>query len=294
MHLERRSWPALFCLMFSSVHADDANRYSAAMSVHGDENDNRQWLGKLALQLSDHAWVQGSVGRTEFATASANDVRALGAALGVGGPTVSAGVEFVQRESDGGFEQQDWAATLNWRGARGGLGADAFLRSARGESRVAQSGGAFQPPVTTTVRESVDAKGFGLHGDFSLTSQAAVFAGAMRYRYDFGASTAAPTSNTLLSFLRGSNAVFTGVWRDQAFIDRSYRVGGSYRFQDAAVSAQYLRDSTTRTAETLNTVQLQAEVPIGEHWRVTPSIGYSSGGSLGSAAFGGLSVAVNW
>ncbi|MGH8178219.1 MAG: hypothetical protein ACREV5_18335 [Steroidobacter sp.] len=293
MHLERCSWPALLCLMCSTVHADDANRHSATVSVHGDENDNRQWLGKLALQLGDHAWAQGSVGRTELATAGPNDVRALGAALGFGGPTVNVGVEFVQRESDGGFEQQDWAAALNWRGARGGLGADAFVRSTRGESRVTQPGGVFQPPVTTTVRESVDAKGFGLHGDFSLTPQATVFAGAMRYRYEFSANSAA-AGNTPLSFLLGSNAALSGVWRDQAFIDRSYRVGGSYRLQHAAVSAQYLRDRTTRTAEILNTVQLQAEFPIAEHWLVTPALGYSSGGSLGRAAFAGLSLAVNW
>jgi hypothetical protein len=293
MHFERCSLPALLCLLFSSAHADDANSRSATMSVHGDENDNRQWLGKLAFQIGDHAWLQGSVGKTDLATAGQSDVRTLGAAVGVGGRTVNVGVEFVQRDNDARFKQQDWSAAVNWRGARGGAGVDAFMRSARGESQTTRPGGPFQPPVTTTIREAVDAEGFGLHGDFSLTPQATVFAGAMRYSYEFGANSAVP-ANTPLWPLLGSSTVLSGVWRDQAFIDRSYRVGGSYRFEAAALSAQYLRDRMTRTAETLDTMQVQAEVPIGERWLLTPTLGYSSGESLGGAAFAGLSLAVNW
>lgn len=294
VNLERYRWPALACLMCSTVHADDTNRHSATVSVHGDENDNRQWLGKLALSVGDYSWVQGIVGRTELATARANDTSTVGVGFGMGGRTVSASVEFVQRSGDGQLEQQDWSAALNWRGARGGLGADLFVRSASSESNMTQSGGVLASAVNTTVRESVDARGFGLHGDFSLTPRARVFAGAMRYQYDFTADPAATAGNTPLSFLLGSDAVVSGVWREQAFIGRSYRVGGSYRFQNAAVSAQYLRDRTTRTDQTLDTMQLQAEFPIAGHWLVSPTVGYSSGGSLGHAGFAGLSLSFNW
>jgi hypothetical protein len=294
MNLERFSLPALACLMFSTVHAEDTNRHSATVSVLGDENDNRQWLGKLALSVGERSWLQGIVGRTELASAGTNDTNIVGAGFGVGGQTVNATVDFVQRRRDEQFEQQDWAATLNWRGARGGFGADLFMRSASGESSMTQSRGPLAPPVTTRVRESVDSTGFGLHGDFSLTPRARIFAGAMRYRHDFAVDSATTASDTPLSSLLGTDALLSGVSRDQAFIDRSYRVGGSYSFQSAAVSAQYLRDRTARTGEILDTAQLQAEFPIAGHWLVSPTVGYSSGASLGHAGFVGLSLSFAW
>jgi hypothetical protein len=294
MTMNTGRWPALACLMLSTAHADDTHRHSATLTVQADENDNRQWLSRLALPVGDRAWVQGSLGRTELAATGASSTKIVGAAVGIVGQRVNAAVELVQRKAGARYEQQDWAAAFNWRGARGGLGTDVFLRSASGESRTTRSGGVFASPVTTTARESVDCAGFGLHGDFDLTPQAKVFAGAMRYRYDFGVDSAATGSSTPLSSLLGTDAVLSGAWRDQAFIDRSYRVGGSYRFQSAAVSAQYLRDRTANTGDILHSVQLQAEFPIAGHWLVSPMIGYSSGGSLGQASYGGLSLGFHW
>ena len=294
MNLERYGLPALACLMFSTIHADETNRHSATVSVHGDENDNRHWLGKLALSVGERSWLQGIVGRTELATAGTNDTNIVGAGFGVSGQTVSATVDFVQRRRDQQFEQQDWAVTLNWLGARGGFGADIYMRSASGESSMSQSGGVLAPPMTTRVQESADSRGFGLHGDFSLTPRARVFAGAMRYRHDFAIDAATAASNTPLSSLLGTDAPLSGVWREQAFIDRSYRFGVSYSFQSADVSAQYLRDRISGTDEILNTAQLQAELPIAGRWLVSPTVGYSSGGSLGHAGFAGLSLSFTW
>ena len=295
MNLERCGWPALACLLFSTAHADSTHRHSATLSVHADDNDNRQWLGKLALPLGDRAWMQASLGRTELATAPAGNIKTVGAAVGIGGETLDAAVEFVQRTGDARFEQQDWTAALNWHGARGGLGADVFLRSASDEFKTTTgSSSVFAPPVTTTVRESVDARGFGLHGDFDLTARASVFAGAMRYRYDFDVDSTATGTGTPLSSLLGTSTPISGAWRDQAFIDRSYRVGTRYRFQGAAVNAQYFHDRTADTAEALSTAQLQAEFLLAKHWLISPTIGYSSGGSSGQTGYGGLSVSVIW
>lgn len=295
MNLERRGWPALACLLLSTAHADGAHRHSATLSLQGDDDDNRQWLGKLALPLGDHAWVQGSLGRTQLANAPAGDTQTVGAAVGIGGQTVDAAVEFVQRTGEARFEQQDWAAALNWHGPRGGLGADVFLRSATGTSKTtAGSAGVFAPPVTTTVGESVDARGFGLHGDFDLTPRVNVFAGAMRYRYDFSVDSTATGTGTPLSSLLGTTAALSGAWRDQAFIDRSYRVGARYRFQGAAVNAQYFRDRTANTGEVVSTAQLQAEFLLAGRWLVSPTIGYSSGGSSGQTGYGGLSLGFIW
>jgi hypothetical protein len=276
MNLQRCGWPALACLMLSNVHAAETSGYSATMSVQGDENDNRQWLGKIVLPLGDRAWLQGSLGEAELAPAGASDVQIVGAAFGIAGQTADAAVEFVQRNADGRFEQNDWAAALTWRGARGGVGADAFLRS------------------TSSLRESADGTGFGLHGDFAVTPQARLFAGAMRYRYDFSAEPLATQSTDPLTSLLGTNVVPSGTWRDQAFIERSYRVGGSYRLHSAALSAQYFRDSLVSADDVVNTVQLQAEFLVAGHWLISPMIGHSAGGSLGRAGYGGLSLSFNW
>jgi hypothetical protein len=295
MTFERYGCAALACLVLSTAHAESRSG-SVTLNMQGDENDNRLWLGKLGLALGDHAWVQGSVGKTELAAPGAGDTKLTGIGFGGGGQSINAAVEFVQRKGDSRFEQQDWSAVLNWRGSRSGLGVDGFLRSANGESTTTtRPGGVFGSPVTTTIKESVDSRGFGLHGDFNLTAQANVFAGVMRYQHDFNAGSSTTGGNTPLSFLLGStNTALSGVSRDLAFIDRSYRVGTSYRFQSAAVSAEYLRDRITKTDETLSTLQLQAQFPVGEHWTISPLLGYSSGGSAGSVGFGGVSLGFGW
>jgi hypothetical protein len=295
MNLERCCWPALAWLVISTAQADGTNRHSATVTVQGDENDNRQWLGKLALPLADHAWLQASIGRTEFAGASASDSQTVGAALGAGTASLDVAVEFAQRRGDARFKQRDWAATVNWHGARGGLGADAFLRSAEGTSQtVSPSGGVFAPPTITTVRESVTSRGFGLHGNLDLTPRATVFGGAMRYSHDFTVDANAPQTGSPLSSLLGTPAALSGVWRDQAYVDRSYRIGGSYRLPNAAVNAQYFRDRTADTREVSSTVQLQAEFLLAGHWLVSPLVGLSYVDSDRQIGYGGLTLGYAW
>ena len=295
MNPERCRWLTLACLMLSTAHAGDMNKPSATLSVQGDSNDNRQWLGKVAAPLGDYAWAQGSFGRSELASAGANDVRIVGAAIGGGGENISTAVEFVQRKGDAGFEQKNWAATLDWHGNRGSLGADIALRSAKAESTATQTGGGvFGSPVTTKIRESADGTGFGVHGDFLLSPRFIVSAGAMRYRYDFDVKSTTTANTTALSSLLGSTAAVPGAWRDQAFVDRTYRVGGTYVLQSAAVSAQYFRDRVANSDIAFSTVQLQAEFPIADHWLFSPTVGYSDGGEAGNVSYGGMSVRFNW
>jgi hypothetical protein len=291
---ERCRWLTLACLMLSTAHAGDMNKSSATLSVQGDSNDNRQWLGKLAVPLGEYAWAQGSFGKSDLATAGANDTRIVGVALGGGGKSISTAVEFVQRKGDARYEQQSWAGTLDWHGTRGSLGADVSLRSANAESTTSQTGGVFGSPVTTTIRESADGTGFGVHGDYVLTPRFIVSAGAMRYRYDFDVKSSTTANTTPLSSLLGSTAAVPGAWRDQAFVDRTYRVGGTYVLQSAAVSAQYFRDHVANSDVSFSTVQMQAEFPIAEQWLFSPTLGYSDGGQAGHVGYGGVSVRFNW
>lgn len=294
MNSENCRWLTLACLMLSTAHAGDFNKHSATLSMQGDENDNRQWLGKVALPLGEHAWVQGSVGRSDLAAAGANDSKIVGAAFGVGGKDVSAAVELVQRKSDARFEQQTWNGTLDWHGMRVGLGADVSIRSATSvSSSTTQTGGVFTTPVTTTFKESADGQGFGVHGDLALTTRFIVSAGAMRYRYDFDVESNTGT-NTALGSLLGTNVATPGAWRDQAFVDRTYRVGATYLLQSAAMSARYFRDRIAHSDTTFSTVELQAEFRVADHWALSPTLGYSQGGALGNVAYGGMSLRFDW
>jgi hypothetical protein len=291
---ERCRWLTLACLMLSTAHAGDLDKHSATLSVLGDENDNRQWLGKVAVPLGEYAWAQASLGKSDLAAAGANDSRIVGGAFGARGQNISGSIEFVQRKGDARFEQRSWAATLDWHGMRGSLGADVAMRSANGQSTSTQTtGSVFGTPITTTVRESADGSGFGVHGDYALTSRVIVSAGAMRYRYDFDVSSTS-TANTSLFSLLGAEAATPGAWRDQAFVDRTYRVGGTYLLQSAAVSAQYFRDRVANTDETFNTLQLQAEFPVTERLSVSPTLGHSKGSSTEGVSYGGVNLRFSW
>ena len=295
MNSERCRWLTLACLMLSTAHAGDLNKHSASLSVQGDENDNRQWLGKVAMPLGQHAWAQASLGKSELAAAGANDTRIVGAALGAGGQKISTAVEFVRRKGDARYEQQNWAATLDWHGMRGSVGADVSVRSANGRSTSTQTtGGVFGTPVTTTVKESADGTGYGLHGDYALTSRVIVFAGAMRYRYDFDVSSTSSANTSPLFSLLGAEAATPGAWREQAFVDRTYRIGGTWLLQNAAVNAQYFRDRVANTDETFSTLQLQGEFPIAEQWSLSPTLGYSKGSDSATVTYGGVNLRYSW
>lgn len=295
MNSERCRWLTLACLMLSTAHAGDLDKHSAALSVQGDSNDNRQWLGKVALPLGESAWAQASFGKFQFGADGMHDSSIVGGALGADTNSFSTAIEFVQRKGDARFEQQSWAATVDWHGTRGSLGADVSRRSADGTSTTTQSsGGVFGSPVTTTVRESVDGTGFGVHGDFALTSRIIVFAGAMRYRYDFDVASTTSANNSPLSSLLGIETATPGAWRDQAFIDRTYRIGGTYLLNGAALNAQYFRDQVANTDETFSTVQLQAELPLAERWIVNPTFGRSVGSSAGDVTYGGINLRFVW
>jgi len=292
--IAQRSLLAVCCLILATTEAGAGTR-SATLGMQGDELGNREWLGKLAVSLGEHAWVQGTFGGTDLALAGDGNRQLTGVGFGVSGQTFSAAVEFAQRTGDPQFKQQTWVAALDWRGVRAGFGLDALARSSDAQTtQTTQPGGAFSSAVTTTIKESANGTGFGIHGDWQLTTRARVFAGVMRYRYDFDIHSDATAPASPLSSLLGLNAIPAGVWRDQAFIDRSYRIGGKYHLQHASVGAQYFRDRVARSDATSSTWQLQADLRVGEHWLISPLIGYSSSAGSDATGYGGLSLNVRW
>lgn len=265
-------------------------RHTVSMSVLADANDNRQWLGKLVLPMGDHLWVQGHGGKTLLSAAP--DIHIIGTAFGIQGSTFGAAVEFTRRKQDA-FELKDWHGVFDWRGARGGMGADVFQRAADGESTsTSQTNGLLGSSVTTTSRESADGKGWGLHGYFDVTERVRLSGGLVRYGYEFESTSVSNEGNALLPALVATAT--SVVTRDQELIDRTYQAGVSYRVDGHAIAMQFLRDRVTRTGEMLNTYQLQAELDVGRHWSLLPLAGRSTSDRSGGVNFGGLGVTFKW
>lgn len=270
--------------------AEGELRRAVSMSVLADANDNRQWLGKLAVPMGDYLWVQGHAGKTWLNAAP--DTNIIGATFGIQGSTIGAALEFTRRKQDA-FELKDWHGVFDWRGTRGGVSADVFWRAAESESTsTSQSDGLFGSSLTTTSRESADGKGWGLHGYVDVTERVRLFGGLVRYAYEFERTSVSNGGDALLSALVATAA--SGVTRDQELIDRTYQAGVSYRVDGHALAMQFLRDRVTQTGEVLNTYQLQAELGVGRHWSLLPLAGRSTSDRPGGVNFGGLGVMFRW
>jgi hypothetical protein len=271
-----------------TAHAESDVARSAYVAIGGtlDEDGSTTANVELGLPFGQFAWVYAGAGRDE-AQNDIEDLNAdtLSAGFGLGGRSIEFNVGYDRRKDGSAFEQDDWMISLDWRGARGGIGADVFVRSADAET-VASIQRRRRAPLSGRIVESLDGEGYGLHGDFDVTDQLNLFASAMTYDYD-----AVDTNHPLLSrllFLSGS-----GVTRDQAFLDHSIGVGAAYWFTNTVLTVQCFRDEVLETKDVTNTGLLSLTVLLGEHWSITPSLGYSDGEN-GEAGFGGLTVSYDW
>jgi hypothetical protein len=288
--------PVLLCVALlataTSAVADEASPHPAyaALSISADDADNSSTVAEVGLPLGSHAWIHAGFGKSEAESEGPRDdedldADAMSVGLGVGGRRFEFSTNYVQRK-DGAFKQDDWAFAFDWRGERGGLGADAFVRSAEAETTTSVRARRLQPR-TIRIVESLDATGFGVHGDVDVGENLNLFAAAMTYDYD-DVSSNHPYLSRLL-FLNGS-----GVTRDQAFLEKFFGVGATYRFSSVSLTAQYLRDEALETGDITNTGELAVLILLGDHWSLTPSIGYSASDLDGGIAYGGLVVGYHW
>lgn len=287
--LHRHCTALLACMLLASAaHAqsDVAHPAYVAVGAAVDGDDSSALDIEAGLPLGRHAWLYAGGGQEAAEDGSEElDATVWRAGIGVGGEHVEFTTTYVRRK-DGAFEQDDWAFALDWRGARGGIGADYFARSSQAET-VASIQRRRLTPLAVRVVESLDGEGYGAHGDFDVTEQFNVFASFMNYDYvDVGSNH--PFLSRLL-FLGGS-----GVTRESAFLEQTFGVGVTYRFVSTSLTLQYLRDEALETRDVTDTGELALVVLVGTHWSITPSIGYSDSETDGGLVYGGLSAGYNW
>jgi hypothetical protein len=272
------------------VHADDraATIWSPYIVVSGetDDADSSQGLIEVGSSIGANGWIRGGVGRAALANTEGKvetDVFRLGGGASIA--AVDLEIDVTHRADGDAFRQQDWAFALGWQFGRGSIGADVFNRSADAETVTSVRRRRLDPREVRIV-ESIDGAGYGVHGDFDITPALTAFAVWMKYDYDI------ETNRPILarfSLLNGS-----GITRSEAFLDRSFAAGMTYRFTHASLTGQYMHDEALVANDVADSLQLSLLILVGEHWSLTPMAGVSDNDLQGNTAFGGLSVGYSW
>jgi hypothetical protein len=276
-------------LLTAAAHAQsDASAHSPYVAVSGtvDEDDSSSANFEFGLPMGRSAWLFAGGGQQESSSGGEDlrsDVWRLGA--GLGNERLELNASYVRRKDDS-FKQGDWLLSLDWRGSRGGIGADCFVRHSDAETTTS-IGRRRLAPRSIRITESLDGEGIGAHGDIDVTENVNLFASAMFYDYEDVASNHPYLSRLL--FLSGS-----GVTREEAFLDRSFGIGATYRFASLSLTLQYLRDEAWQTEEKTDTGEVSMFVVFDDHWSLTPSLGYAKGDVGGGVVYGGIGIGYNW
>ncbi|MFL6617154.1 MAG: hypothetical protein ACJ8MH_01045 [Povalibacter sp.] len=274
---------------FASAEEIPTKGYYAALSTETDDADGRNLLGEFGLPLGQPGWLHLAVGSSTIKMID-EDVDSTLASIAGGFDTerVSVEVSYSYREDSDTFEQQDLHGSVTLNGARGSIGLDLFHRSAEDET-VTSIERRRRDPLSIRTTQSVDGTGIGAHMRFDATQALQLFAAGMTYDYDSDVRGPAFLDRFPRLALR-----ISGVSRDQAFLDDTLRGGLTYRFANASITAQYIRDRELNTEEVTGSTEISANIALGNAWAIAPWIGQSSNDTDGDVLYGGLTVSVIW
>jgi len=310
-----------YCLIASgalSLLMVDANAGSpnagttyVGISTLADSEQNRQSTAMLSLAFGNNWWAHVGAGkvRTQQATDSVNPtLAAIG--FGVAGQHLMFTLDASSRNDGDRYQQRDWSSTLYWHSEKVGVGIDGMHRNTevRGTVPVAVSQ---SNTVDVPVAQSLRGNGFGLHVNIDVTERLNVFLGGMDYHYAtttrqngvVAASSGNPALlNTVVNNLLNNQPLLaqqlwvqtSGVTRDAAILQRSYKAGIGYRIARVALTAQYFNDRALASDDIVNTAELSAAVSLGKHWVVVPAIGSSNSSQSSNVTFGALTVNYGW
>lgn len=276
--------------------ATNADMRYVAASLQRDAQHGQAVMGLLSLPVGERAWVQLGGGQTrQEQTSTARRASVASAGAGYIGKHWQASLVATHRSGGSDFRQTDWDGVLEWRGEQFGLGLDGHHRDARLAGTVTTP----TPPsgtATVPVLQQLKGSGFGVHGNVQLTSKFTVYAATMHYDYRVstqqnGASTGGSTS-LLSQALPQASPSF--VSRDEMALNRSSRVGGSYRFETLTVSADFIADRVLDEPAPVRTFQLKAALYLSPQWTVTPTLGRTRSETFGGVTFAGLAVSHAW
>lgn len=299
------------CLAASAVHAADPNADMRYLSVGAqrDARHNQSLLGTLSLPVGQRQWLQFTGGQSRVAQhAVPHRAHVLGAGTGYAGDGWWASVGATHRRDAERYRQTDWAATVEWRDERFTIGLDGSYRDARQQGTVVTptpTGGTAMVPVEQRIKGA----GLGLHGGLMLGAKTRLYAGAMHYDLrsrtrqngsvsGAGGNDPAGIVSALLDnpplLARSLSTRASLVARDEAALSRSVQAGASYRFDQVALSAEYLGDKVLDAPGTMHTVQLKAALDLAPGWTLAPAVGRTRSDEYGGVNFGALSVTRAW
>lgn len=265
------------CLAASAARAADPNatlRY-VSVAVQRDANDEQTLLGTLSLPLAERRWLQVSVGQTRTVQdAVRHRAGVLGAAAGHVGDGWLASFAATHRTDGERLRQTDWLATLEGRGEGFDVGLDGSYRASRRQD------------MSASAVQRVNGAGLGLHGGLMLGDRARLYGSAIRY--DLRRRDDSPS--LVQTPLPGPSLLA----RDELALRRSVQAGVSYRFDQVALSAEYLGDRVLDSTSTLHTVQLKAMLHLAPGWTLAPAMGHTRNAAHGGVNFGALTVTRGW
>ena len=276
--------------------APNADMRYVAAGMQRDAKDNQAVTGLMSLPLGDRWWSQFGGGQTRSEQeANARRASVLNAGFGYIGSGWLASLAASRRSAGSSLRQADWNGLLEWRGEQFDVGVDGHYRDARLSGTVATPtlpSGTADVPVLQRVKGS----GIGVHGNIRVTENFSVHAAAMRFDYRVTTqqtgSGAGGGQSLLLGALQQTSPSL--VSREEAALNRSSKVGASYRFEKVTLSGEVLADRVLDEPGTVRTVQLKAALELTPHWTATPTVGRTESETYGGVNFGGLVVSYAW
>lgn len=254
-----------------------------------DSQHNQQILSTLSLPVGRHAWVQAGAGQSrDSRQAGGHKPGIVNGAVGVTGQSVQWTVSAAHRADGGKYRQTDVASSLDWKHDGHVLGLDVTHRDSRADGTV-MNGSAAVP-----AQARVSGNGVGVHGTLQASERTSVYGAVARNHYR---TTTTQTGASTPGGPLGLGALFGGasvVNRDEAALDHSALVGATYRFDKAAVSAEYTTGQLADNGGAMRSVALKAAIDVAPGWRVAPGIGRGSSAQAGHATFASLAASYGW
>ena len=288
---------ALLALAAASrlAHADTPPPNSGMRFVNvggqADSQHNQQALATLSLPVGQHAWVQAGAGKSrDSQQAGGRKPGLVTGAVGMATSSAQVTVNAAHRADGGRYRQTDVGSSLDWKHDGNGVGVDVTHRNSRATGTAASGSG------TAPAQVRVAGTGLGVHGTLQASERVSVYGAVARNHYRSTTTTTVPTPATPGGLL-GLNPVLGGtsvVNRDEAALSRNALVGATWRFDKAAVSAEYATGQVLDNGGTLRSVELKAAIDVAPGWRLAPGIGRGSNGQAGQATFASLSATYGW
>ena len=275
--------------------APNAGMGYVSVGAQADNQHDQQALAAVSVPVGRHAWVQAGGGQSRGADgAGGHRVGILTGGAGVAVKSVQLTLNTTRRAHASSYRQTDWSSSLDWRHDGGHVGLDVTHRRFSASSSATESSGA-----TVPVQAQLSGNGVGVHGGLDVSEHVSLYGSVARSHYKSTTrqgSAAAPGgllgSNPMLArtLVGGSSAVN----RDEAALDHSAQVGATWRWSQAALSAEYTIGQLHDNQGALRSIELKSVIDVAPGWRVAPGLGRGSSDHGGHETFASLSALYGW